>query len=301
MNPNLNNEGSVMGTHKCRVHSHFDSGTATILEDALIIAPPFFGVLDGVSGLYHPREGPRWFDGVSGGQEIVRIVAAEFLKAQASEPLDHILRKANAAIRQFAEGAGIPLDRSDLLPGAQFVVAKVGDDAVEMTQCGDSLAVWAFSDGRVGAFLNQTYAHERSLVAILDNLREKHQGDRDRIWEEYLPISARARRERANRGGDNGYAVLNGQPQGEELWARVTLPRDELSLLLLFTDGLVTLEETNDPAAMAGLILGRYREGGWVSVFKRIRDWEDELKGMRHIDHAEATGVALEFVSPRGA
>ena len=89
-----------MGTHKCRVHSHFDSGTATILEDALIIAPPFFGVLDGVSGLYHPREGPRWFDGVSGGQEIVRIVAAEFLKAQASEPLDHILRKANAAIRR---------------------------------------------------------------------------------------------------------------------------------------------------------------------------------------------------------
>ena len=64
-----------MGTHQYRIHGHFDSGTATILEDSLIIAPPFFGVMDGVSGLYRPSEGPRFFDGMSGGQKVVRLVA----------------------------------------------------------------------------------------------------------------------------------------------------------------------------------------------------------------------------------
>src|SRR3989344_2928186 len=290
-----------MGTHQYRIHGHFDSGTATILEDSLIIAPPFFGVMDGVSGLYRPSEGPRFFYGMSGGQKVVRPVASEFLKEHAGEGLDDILHKANSAIREFAEGTGLVLDRPDILPGTQFVVAKVGDDAVEVMQCGDSLAVWAFSDGRVGALRNQTYAHERSQIAVLNDLLEKHHGDRDRVWEEYLPLTASFRRARANSGGTEGYVILNGQPEGERHWTRMTLAQNELSLLLMFTDGLVTLEETNDPEGMAELVLGRYREGGWASAFKRIRDQEEQGKSMRHIDHAEATAVALEFIDSGAA
>lgn len=289
-----------------RVATIYNPGTAKILEDKFIVRPPFFGVLDGVSGLYDPAIGPMLFDGKSGGQKVVEIIENVFSFAKESEGLEDVVKKANVAVRDFCVSNNIPLDRADLLPGATFAFAKIGEDKVEIVQGGDCFAVWKKTNGEVGVTLNQNFSDEEEKIGILKEIIRKHGGNRDSAWKEYMPIAARFKIERVNpaepyrsRGAgkdqEKKSVVLNGQPEGEKLWYRNALPRDELKTLLLLTDGMIEFEESRSPKKMAEIIFETYRRGGLEDMLSRIRDIEQKRPYTTHIAQAEATAVAIEF------
>jgi len=75
---------------RLRVESIYDAGSASPLEDRLVIHPPFYGVLDGVSGLYYPDKGPSLFDGFSRGQQVVQLVATTFSTASPNDLLEKV-------------------------------------------------------------------------------------------------------------------------------------------------------------------------------------------------------------------
>lgn len=278
-----------------RIESIYDPGTASILEDRLVIHPPFYGVLDGVSGLYYPDKGPSLFNSFSGGQKVVQLVAATFESASPDDSLEKVVLRANAVVRKFIHDHRIDIKRGDLTPGAMFVFAKIDNDKIEIIQGGDCFAVWRTTEGSVFCTPNPNYNHESSQMEALNSIFKKYKGDRVMAWREYLPRASLMRKERANKSGDRGYVVLNGGVGTRKLWNKYMLSRRESSLLLLFTDGLVKLEETKYEKKMGERIVDLYNKKGWSAVLARIRKWESSDKLARHIDHAEATGIAMHF------
>lgn len=278
-----------------RVESIYDAGSASILEDRLVINPPFYGVLDGVSGLYYPNKGPNLFGGFSGGQKVAQLISDTIILASPKDTLARVILAANASVRKFIDDEGIDIKRGDLLPGAEFAFAKINEKKIEIIQGGDSFAVWRAKKGRVFSTPNQNYFHEISLIESLSNILKRYEGDRTKAWKEYLPIASSIRIEQLNQKGDMGYVALNGQKGIDKLWNRYVISKSEVNLLLLFTDGLVKLKETKNERKMGKDIIDLYNKGGWSAVLNKIRKLENQQGIIRHIDHAEATGVAIHL------
>ncbi len=275
-----------------KIKTLYDPGSAEPLEDRLVEAAPFFGVFDGVSGLYHPSVGWRSFDGKSGGQHVVDIAEHEMKNALAVDSAEDVLKRVNTSVSQFVQAHG--LNESHDIPGTAFAVAKVTDKGVEVVQGGDAFAVWQCRDGTVGATANPNYTNESRLLEVVRSFMEKNHGDKAMMWNEYFPTLKEAKK-LANKEG--GYVVLNGDPQGEVFWQKKSFAPDELKTLLLVTDGLVAFEETKEEVAMAHTLLATYAKDGVSGLLARVRDTEKTGGEKRHISQAEATVLVIDFTN----
>lgn len=251
------------------------------------------GVLDGVSGLYLPSEGPELFNGKSGGQVVCEIVNQIVATAKPEENLEDILFRANAEMRfHFFMRKGVSLERSDLLPGAAFAIAKINRESIEIIQGADCIAVWQRRNGRVSFTKNQVFPHELEWRQLIENLLQKYQGDRNKVWEELIPVLSRGRLQRVNQKG--GYALLNGQLHIEECWQRVILLRQEVKTVLLFSDGLIPFSESGKKN-LGKQIMESFRQKGLQGILAKTREVEEIEKEKSHIDHAEASAIAIEL------
>ena len=131
-----------------KVKSLYDPGTAKFLEDKYVIRPPFYGVLDGVSGLYDPNIGPRFFGKLSGGLAVVKIVEKVFQKAKVSESLDKVLRHASAEIRKFVKQHRLNL-KAGQVPGADFAFCKIGKKQIEIVQAAAAMVIVLLKNGKI--------------------------------------------------------------------------------------------------------------------------------------------------------
>lgn len=273
----------------------YDQGSARIPEDGIVFQPPhFYGALDGVSGIYLPHEGPKLFDGRTGGQFASHAVSCAFGAALVEESLENILRRANIMIRELSETNGLSLQESELLPSVVFAVASITQKSINILQGGDSLAVWLMKDGITGGTPNRTFTYEDELCNTVAVLMEKHKKDRQKMWEEFRPILADKRRSN-NNTTQGGFAVLNGQPEVENFWQKFILQREEVALLILFSDGFVPFEWTRDEKSLAEKVVNLYQTGGLYSVLQETRDIAEQKKASSHEDYPEATAIALEF------
>ena len=153
----------------------YDQGSARIPEDGIVFQPPYFyGALDGISGIYLPHEGPKLFDGRTGGQFASHAVSFACGAALAEESLENILRKANTMIRGFSEKNGLSLQEPELLPSVVFAVASITQKSINILQGGDSLAVWLMKDGTTGGTPNRTFTFEEELLNTIAGLMGKH-------------------------------------------------------------------------------------------------------------------------------
>ncbi len=291
-----------------KIETIYDPGTTKILEDQIIFRLPFVGVVDGVSGVYHPSTGPTLFEGRSGGRMVADSILETFASVSLNLSLTKTLVKANLKIQEKQKplnlyessygfyGTHKDTSRTDLLAGASFACAKIGEKTVEIIQGGDSFAVWKTYLGKVSATKNQVFAHDMELLNIVAKLMLKYGSDRNKMWQEYIPILAEAKRKHTNKPIEKcGYAELNGQSSVYDYWKRIVITRSRLSLLLLFTDGLVHYPDTGDEQALAKMVLEYYYQGGLDLILKQTRQLEEKEKEKTHIDHAEATGLAIEF------
>lgn len=274
----------------------YDQGSALVAEDGMIYLPPFyFGVTDGITGVYLPNEGPQLFEGRTGGQLASHTISYVFGDVAAKHSLEDFLRRANCILNgDVTKLYGLSLEATELLPSAAFVVASINNSTIEILQAGDCLAIWQMKDGTLGGTSNKTYNYEKELLRIIAELMEKHQRDRQKMWEEFRPILIEKRRANINTK-EGGFALLNGQPEFEEFWQKFTLPRSEIHFLVLFSDGLVPFEWTENVFGVAGEIIRLYSKGGLCSVLKATRQIAEEKKSSSHEDYPEATAIAIEF------
>lgn len=278
-----------------RIQILYDQGSAPIPEDGIIFQPPhYFGTVDGVSGIYLPHEGPKLFNGKTGGQFASCAISCAFGTALAGESLEDILLRANNMIQEVSEARGLSLSEPELLPSASFAVASIDTQEITILQGGDCLTIWQMRDRAIGGTPNQAFTFVRGLLGTITELMERHKGDRQKMWEEFRPILTEKRRANFNTA-QGGFAILNGQPEVEHFWQKFTLQREKTALLILFSDGFVPFEWTRDEITMGEKVVRLYRKGGLHSVLKVTRAVQEQEKSSSHEDYAEATAIVIEL------
>jgi serine/threonine protein phosphatase PrpC len=274
------------------VETLYDSGTAKITEDIAIINPPFFGVADGVSGIYQPDIGPETFDGLTGGQMAVKKLQKIVMLASPSDDLASIICEANKAIGRKNKEAGISAKEVERMAGATFVLAKIEKQSAIIIQGGDCFAIWA--NGQTGITPNQTFSHDSQCRELIAELMTKHKCDRAKMWQEFMPHLTQLRRKHTNNHHDPaGYCLLNGQKEMENFWNRFFVRNP--SLLLLATDGLFQYAQTGYEDKLLRKTIELYRQKGLRTILSDTRSAEEKEKAKSHTDFAEATAVAITF------
>lgn len=274
-----------------KIETLYSQGTAERIEDGLIINPLFFGVVDGLSAPYHYKMEQILFDGMSGGEMVRKIILETFNLAKPNSTLEKLILQANQRIKEFQVNRGIPLKRSDLLAGATFAFAKIGE-TLEIIQGGDCFAIWVIdSEIKVTKDQTQLAVHHR----LISELMKKYRGNREKMWTEFYFHLCALRQQDYNQKIKTGFAVLNGQPQVSECWQRIEVPLLNLKLLLLFTDGFVPANERTNEEKMAKRLVSIYQKEGLAGILERTRRIEERGKKKRHIDHEEATALAVKF------
>jgi hypothetical protein len=272
----------------------YNQGSAKIAEDGIIFNPPrYFGVTDGVSGIYTPDEGPKLFKGKTGGQLASYAISYAFKHNLSPKPLKYILRTANYVLGELNKRNGLSFDEPELLPSATFCIASIDNQKIEIVQGGDTLAVWQMKDGTIGGTPNLIFDYEQRQTSRIAELMKKHKGNRQKMWEEFRPSLIEDRRKTIN--ASQGFAIINGQPWFEDFIQEFLLPRKDVKRLIIFSDGLVPFEATEDPIAMATFIFAIYQNGGLNRVLKSTREYAKENKKSSHEDYPEATAIAIEF------
>jgi serine/threonine protein phosphatase PrpC len=267
-------------------------------EDSLIFWTKkeggWFGAADGTSGVHLPNKGPRLFDGKTGGQVASQVLSIAFGLARCDDKPEDVLRKANLAVGKIAKANKIPLQESHLLPSTTYAVAKIDTKRVTVMQGGDALAVWELTDGTIGGTPNRMFSYERFLLQTIASILRRNGGNQLEMWREFAPILAEKRKANYNKPA-GGFSILNGQPEFDQFWQKFTFRPDELSLLILFSDGLVSFEWTEDPVHLAKKVIGRYCLGGFEAVLAASREIAKQNAAISHESEPEATAVAIEF------
>lgn len=273
------------------IETIYSPGTSKRQEDGRIENWPFLGVVDGVTATHSPKRPPTLFDGMSGAEIVRKIILETFCTAKLDSPLKKVILQANQRIRKFQTAQGIPLERSDLLAGAVFVFVKVAE-TIEIIQGGDCFAIWVINS-KIGITKNQTYlANHHQLIA---ELMEKYEGNREEMWDEFYSYLCALRRRDYNQPIKTGFAVLNGQPWVSKCWQEIEIPLQNLELLLLFSDGFVPVEERGNEKELAKKVVALYFKEGLNGILERTRRIEEQRKRSSHIDHEEATAIAINF------
>ena len=204
---------------------------------------------------------------------------------------------------------------SELLPSATFAVAGIDEKKVEIFQGGDTLTVWQtksmifrednHSDcisslesmrGKnrfIGGIQNLIFDYEKRQTSAIARLMKKHQGNRQKMWEEFRPLLVQDRRKNIN--ASKGFAIINGQPWFESFLQKFIIPREEMELLIIFSDGFVPFEWTRDPTVMSKRIIDLYQKGGLNLILENARQIAKKKKDSSHEDYPEATAIAIEF------
>lgn len=273
----------------------YDQGSAKITEDGFVFNPPcYFGVSDGISGIYTPEEGPMMFNGKTGGQLASHAISFAFGRSLvAEEPLKISLDYANNLIRRVSQKKGLSIEKSELLPSATFCIAGVDNQKINIVQGGDTLAVWKTRDGKIGGIPNLIFEYEQRQTSMIAKLMEKHKGNRQKMWEEFRPYLIEDRRKNIN--AFKGFSIINGQPWFKDHLQEFTLPRESIAKLIIFSDGLVPFEKTAHLMEMAKFVLGLYEIRGLSHILEITRGIADENKESSHEDYPEATAIAIEF------
>lgn len=201
-----------------------------------------------------------------------------------------------------------------MLPGATFAIAKIGEEEIEIIQAGDCFALWAKGD-EIEATPNQTRGHDNEFKGLIERLqrqiaKEKYKIEleeatpeqskiiREEMWLEFRPEWQKGRaRDINNPSSPQCYGLLNGQVELKQAWIRKIIPRNKLSNLLLFTDGMVpyeTYKEKNDMEIVRE-IYATYRRGGLHESLRIVRLTEEKFRAVAWTDAAEAAAVAVDF------
>lgn len=297
----------------------YDKGSAPYVEDGLFLCDPFYGVVDGVSAPYGPKHPLKLTDGKSGGELVARTIE-QYVQNRPQKDLklptlEQLTLEVDYNLETIQDIHHLPTGE---LSGATFAFAKVGERHVEIVQGGDCFALWKLHDGTVGITKNQVRLHDTAMnaeilrtqrevakelfgVSLEEATQEQRGKIRGEMWNRFYFTLKEARNQDANNpASPRRYTLLNGQllqKSEEPIWFSTQLPRDQVQLLLLFSDGLIPWQVMGGMSdeQIARKVLTDYERGGLKYLLEVARGIEKCLAAVNYTDAAEATAIALQF------
>ena len=305
-----------------QIQLNFGAGTADWIQHGHVISPTIFAVFDGVSTPYSPKNPKKYYgrEQLSSGALIVQRTCANIQKTAfgietRESDVRKIMLQANRAIMDLQQCYDMPLHDPALLPGATFAVAAIGESSVDIMQTGDSYAVWQIKNGSCFITKNQLLEHDVKWGdPIFREIQRKHRkhfsatgnelevseeqlvAARTATWDEYYDLWIPKRREDINNpNSPSGFGLLNGQPEAKGCWFQTSVPREEINLLILFTDGLIDYASFKNDGELKEYIIRTYRQNGLRGILSKKRRWEKLHAKSNYVDQTEATAIAIEF------
>lgn len=281
----------------------------------------FVGVLDGASTPYSLVMPPINICSMSSGSWVARTVETFFtdLSRQGASLFGGLIR-ANQAVERGLKKLNLNHLDSGMRPGAAFALVGLGSEVlgpgiVEVAQVGDSFVVVLLEEGRVVTSPYRMRGFEKQNREIVDQKlldaarslfgcrpdkvpKNRRWQLREDFWKRYVPLWVDLRSKAINNTASLiGYGLLNGESRfAEFIWCDVFL-RKEVKTILCLTNGMIpkSLLSEKDDEVIAKSLLQLYADGGWTAVLQKVREEEKLNASMHYIDHAEASGYALEF------
>ena len=298
-----------------KVQMIYDQGTALYREDGLfVVGCRLFGVLDGTSAPYAPKYPPKMFNGMSGGEMVSRL-CERLCYVQPDINLEQLIQFLNESVGKEQEIAGILHNDAGELAGSTFAFARVNKKTIEICQAGDCFALWVTRDGKTYITQNQVRAHDTDMNAELDRLQMEVAAERNiklsvklteeelkpirgEVWNRFCPTLKEARRQDVNNPtSPRAYGRLDGNPRLMKLMTFYKFPRQDLRILILFSDGMLPWSRMkNMTDEQVGNEMHKiYKKSGLRGILAKARHEERKLRAKRYLSYAEATAIALNF------
>lgn len=304
-----------------KVSAIYDQGTAPYREDGLVVGTTLFGVFDGVSAPHAPRYPIRLFGDLSGGAVVARLCERLFHAADGNQATDlaQLVGKVNERVKKdqdfFALTLGLPHLPVEDSAGATFAIVRLGNKTIEIVQAGDALAIVKLRNGNIVVSPNQVREHDKAMhseierlqreVALemlglpLEDVPDKDRGRvRGEMWNRFYHTLRNARGQDANSPtSPRGYAIINGDPALRNMMWRQTFSREEISTILICTDGVIPwpVMKATDDHAVARAVLEEFHRHGVAGLLFAARGIEEQNVATAYTNQAEATAVALQF------
>jgi len=278
---------------KINIFRDLGSESEKTAEDGILEAPEkeIYAVTDGASGIY--RDTPQLFDGITGGQLASNTIVHFIEKASTHDSLRDIVLSTNDELARVNQLYGLKLDQAEYLPSAAISAVKINDSTVEGLTVGDCYIAWKMLDGTVGISFNPMSKVDAERVEEFSRLMKKSNGNIKKAWKLYLPFYKESKKKWTNT--EDGIAILNGQKQDVTKWQEFSFRINELDCVILFTDGLVRLEDTKDHNLFLAHFFKMYDTGGVEAVMQDTRTVSTEAEDVSHVKSPEATALVINF------
>ncbi|KOR89600.1 protein phosphatase 2C domain-containing protein [Paenibacillus solani] len=203
-------------------------------EDALIIneRAALYGVLDGVSSIVPYLSDKK----ETGGFIAAQAVKHYFESLGCAEQLTEHFAEANQKLRELMLKANIDMEKKDGLWGTAMALVRLHEDRLEFIQTGDCMIIAVYQDGEVRPLTWRQVAHlesaaiakwEEGVSQGLSSQKDLHETVIDTI-----------RENRFKSNTDEGYGVLNGEPEATRFLEYGKINKSRLTHVILLTDGL---------------------------------------------------------------
>ncbi|MGG3279244.1 protein phosphatase 2C domain-containing protein [Paenibacillus solani] len=203
-------------------------------EDALIIneRAALYGVLDGVSSIVPYLSDKK----ETGGFIAAQAVKNYFESLERAEQLIEHAAEANQKLRELMLKANIDMEKKDGLWGTAMALVRLHEDRLEFIQTGDCMIIAVYQDGAVRPLTWRQVAHlESSAIAKWEEGVSQGLSSQKDLHETVIDT---IRENRFKSNTDEGYGVLNGEPQAVRFLEYGNINKSRLKHVILLTDGL---------------------------------------------------------------
>lgn len=242
------------------IETVYEKGSGKVNEDSLLVGENIFGVFDGATSLtgFTDEQGRT-------GAAIASQLAKDVF-SQNDEELSVLAEKANVLIRKEMVENGIDISQKVNLWMTSVAVVKIKDKMMEWVQISDSLILLIYKDGSFKLLINDYDHDQESLLAWRELADKKTENIRSVIYDLIVKNRNRANVE---------YGFLNGENDAMKFLKTGKESLENVSDIILFTDGLIIPKEDPTQEDDFELFLRLYSEGGLEKIKSYVRELED--------------------------
>ncbi len=237
-----------------------EQGSTLINEDALWATSRLSIVCDGATSLDTARASGAESDS-SGGQKAAAITASVFA-ADPDRDLAASARAANKAIREAMISEQVDTSCREQLWSTSFAAVQIDSRTVRWCQIGDCAIVALHADGS-RRLLHPLPNHDE---AVLQRWQRIGPGAAGTIHQELADDIVSVRR-----AMNREFGVLNGEDAAMDFLSCGCLENDQISALLLFSDGLFPPSSSPGTPLDTEQLMQLYQSGGLRGIRDHIR------------------------------
>lgn len=265
-----------------KINHIFDIGSSN--EDSYLIKDNLFAVFDGFNSL----NGFKDENGTTGGLIAATIARDVFSRNQG--PLKSLALEANRKIREKMLVSKIDTKNKNSLWGTIFAAVRVKNDSFEWAQLADSLILVIFNDASY-KLLIEDFDHDGEVLAIWKQLAaQKKEKIKELIAEPLAKLRAKT---------NEVYGVLNGEEAAENFIKTGGEKLENISHVLLFTDGLIIPKEDLLGKDDWKLFVDLFLQGGLKNIKNFIRNLQKDdpkcWKYPRYKQYDDIAAISLTF------